>query len=139
MTGNNAKNMTIEEILVQHIKNVGLGVLVQDEDNLTELVTRAIKEAIYQPIRVPKQYGGWEEKDSLLIDTARPVARALLEKTMKAELEKILAEPENLKVIRDAMMLALPTILMASMRAGYSEMMQNASGEAMNMLRNLPR
>lgn len=107
----NAAKMTLEERLVQHIKSTGLGALIDDEDAITELTRRAIREALTQPTRTMADYGRVVEADSPAVKAAREVATAAATMIVAAEVARMEATPEFMKAVREALLLCLPKVI----------------------------
>ena len=107
----NEAKMTLEERVVQKIKSDTLMSLVGDEDAILELTRRAVREALYQPKRIPRSYGGFDEKDSMVVEAARDVAKAAVLKVAESEIERLVADPDFCKIVRDALAAALPDAL----------------------------
>ncbi len=113
----NERKMTLEEKLVQKIKGDSLMSLIGDEDAILELVKRAITEALYQPRRTMKQYGGYDEIDSPLVEATRKLA----ESACKIIAERIIKEIMSDKTIREEINKAIGVMLPAVIR-GYLDM-----------------
>lgn len=87
---NNSTSMSLEDRIVQEIKDQSLFKLVGDEDAIRNLVERAVKQAIFEPRTTG---AGYERRttDSIAIATAKEVAKkaaADLLASMCAELAK---------------------------------------------------
>jgi hypothetical protein len=124
--------MTLEERLVQHIKDTGLGVLINDEDAITELTRRAVHEALIQPRRVPRQFGGYEEKTSPLVDAARDIAQETVKRIMEAEIKRLMEDPETMKLVRSALAEAFPHAIQTAAQSFYQSVSQHAYIQATN-------
>lgn len=134
----NSAKMSLEERLVQHIKDVGLGALIDDEDAITELTRRAVDQALFQPIRVTDRYGRTEEtKDSLVVEAARGIARAALDKLVAEEVERVKADPQAMAAIRAAMAVALPDILSRHSAMLFSDAARSGANLAVEELRRI--
>ena len=110
MSSNQAK-MTLEERITQRIKDDTLMAVVGDEDAINELVKRALDEALFQPTRVAKQYGGWDHKDSPVIAASRAAAAKVAERMAEKLVDHLMASEEMRKAMLDHMMACLPAIL----------------------------
>jgi len=104
----NSPKMTLEEKLVQNLKEEKLYALLGDEDALLELVRRALHEALFQPTRIPRQYGGWDDKDSVVVAAARQMAKDGCAKLVDEMIAQILADPHIKTVIKEAIAVAMP-------------------------------
>jgi len=106
----NAAKMTLEEKLVQHIKDVGLGALITDEDAITELTRKAVESALLQPRRTKDGYQ-YNEKDSPVVESARAVADMALAKIFDERVAILFASPEALDCLNKAIAIAFPVAL----------------------------
>lgn len=135
----NAKAMTLEERLVQHIKETGLGVLITDEDAITELTRRAVREALLQPKREQDRYGNYsQQKDSPVVEAARVIAKTAIEKVTAAEVERIVADPETMAAIRTAIIAHLPLVMHMMGERLANQAAVDGANKAMAALRELP-
>lgn len=135
----NEAKMTLEERMVQTLKSDHLMKLVGDEDAITELVTRAIREALFQPKRVPRSYGGFDETDSIVVREARNVAQKAAEKVAAELCEELMKSDSFRDNVREAMVRCLPQIMFAAFDHNARNLAMTASNDALNMLRQLPR
>lgn len=128
----NAPKMTLEEKIVQNLKDEKLYALLGDEDAIAELVKRAIREALYQPARVlTGNYRGYEEKDSPVVAAAREAAQQLAAKHVAA----VLADPAVTKAMNEAIAAAIPDAIRAYASGQIGMFTQQTSLEAMNLVR----
>lgn len=104
----NSPQMSLEERLVQKLKDETFMSLIGDEDAITELVKRALKEALCQPIRVERQYGGYDLRDSIVVTAARAVANDLVRKHMETVLTDLSKDEGFNKMLHEAIAAALP-------------------------------
>jgi hypothetical protein len=125
MTSNSGKQ-TLEERLVETIKDTTLFNLVKDEDAITDLVTRAIKEALFQPKRISTGYGNHKEEDSPLVAATRKIAEDYAKQMVQKIVDQLLADPENIKKIRDAILILLPSAISGSLTYSLEQMKINA-------------
>lgn len=131
----NAQKMTLEEKLVQHIKEVGLGALIQDEDAITELTRRAVTEALIQPRKLPNPNGyGYKEDDSPVVEAARAIAKQAVERVLEKEIVKLMEDPKIMLQIREAFALMAPKILEQKMYDLYDRMAIRNSLEATRLI-----
>lgn len=127
----NEAKMTLEEKLVQTIKSDSLMALVGDEDAITDLVKRAIHEALYQPTRIPKSYGGFDEADSPVVEATRDITKRAVESCIN-DLVAELSQDDDFKTsIREAMVMILPSTLHTAITEGAR---QSANEEAHSVL-----
>lgn len=135
----NERKMTLEERIVQNIKSDTLMTLVGDEDAILELTRRAVSEALYQPKRVPKSYGGWEEKDSPVIDAARDVAKKAIEKIADAEIERLASDPVVIQQVRECLAAAFPGAMESRMYAFVDGAITRAKMDTINAVQDAIR
>ena len=104
----NSAAMTLEERVVQKIKDDTLMAVIGDEDAILELTKRALHEALFQPRRNPDQsYGSVRELDSPVVEAAREAARLLA----KGIASTLLAD-EDVKVkVGEAIAKAVPAAI----------------------------
>lgn len=136
MSESNAAKMTVEERLVQRLKDDTVLAAITDEDALTKLAERAIKEAFFQPRRVPdgSSWGrSYTEKDSPVVEAARSVA----EKMAKDAAERMLADPENQALLHDAIVKALPQVLTGLLTSLIQSNIQSQANTALMTLQNM--
>lgn len=108
----NEAKMTLEERIVQSLKNDSLMKLVADEDAVTELVKRAIQEALYQPRRVEQSYGRFEQKDSIVVAAARDMAEKAVRAHIDTMMATLMADKNFRKTVEDQMLRAIPGVMM---------------------------
>lgn len=108
----NEAKMTLEERIVQSLKNDSLMKLVADEDAVTELVKRAIQEALYQPRRVEQGYGRFEQKDSIVVAAARDMAEKVVRAHIDTMMTALMADKDFRKTVEDQMLRAIPGVMM---------------------------
>ncbi len=131
----NESKMTLEEHIVQTLKGDHLMKLVGDEDVITELVKRAINEALYQPQKVKSGAYGYETKDSPVVSAARKVVEDAA-KSVFQELvaELVLKEPFR-QQIKTAMIASIPHILMTTFRGVAEDQARFIAFEELNNLK----
>lgn len=132
----NAAKMTLEEKLVQHIKDVGLGALIDDEDAITELTRKAVQQALITPRK--ERVNDWSSRDvpAPAVQAAEAIAKRAIEKIVDEEVERLKADPGTMKAVREAMALMWPKVIHDKMNGFYDYAIQNAAIEAGNTLRN---
>lgn len=107
----NSKNMTLEEKLVQNIKETTLGSLIGDEDAITELTKRALTEALFANRIRKGSYGDQISEPSPVITAAQELATKVLEAVFEEEYKKLFDDPEIRSAIQNAIVSLLPSIL----------------------------
>jgi hypothetical protein len=134
----NSPKMTLEARLVQHMKTVGLGALIDDEDAITELAKRAVQEALFQPTRT-LDGGGWGrtvESDSPVVAAAREVAKAAMEKLVSGEIERMMADPKAKEAIRNAIAVSTLTAIQSTAENNLRAQVQLMQTDVLQVLRN---
>lgn len=112
----NSEQMTLEERVVQTLKDDTLMKLVGDEDAIAELVKRALYEALYQPKRIPKGYGGYEQRDSVVVAAARNAATEACAKAVPELVASMFEREEVKKALADAVAAAVPGLIHEGVR-----------------------
>lgn len=101
----NEAKMSLEEKIVQRLKDDTLMMAVGDEDMLTDLVKRAVHESLFQRKRIKE--GGYNGKsydeDSLVVQVAKEVIRPVCENVAKDMVTKVLESQEVKEAINEAM------------------------------------
>lgn len=115
---NNSQKMTLEEKLVQHIKEVGLGALITDEDAITELTRKAVEQALFQPRRIPNGSYHYTDKDAPVVEAARQIADVALAKIFEERIKALFDDPQSKKALDRAIANAFPKILMKAIQDG---------------------
>lgn len=136
MAGENAKRMTIEEHLVQTLKDDKLYALIGDEDAITELVKRSINEALFQPQRIPRNHGGFDQKDSLVVDAARKIASRVITEMTGQIVDGMMKNPETKKAIAEAICAHLPVAIERAACEMYENIARRGANQAIERLRN---
>lgn len=102
----NSVTMTLEQRIVQNLKDDTLMKLVGDEDAITELVNRAVREALFQKREVKEGYNTYTVS-SPVMDAAKKVAEAYAAKAVEA----LAADDELANAVRDAFLSSLPAAI----------------------------
>lgn len=121
--GSNSSQMTVEERITHRLKNTPFAELIGDEDAITELVTRVIREALIQPTRSVRQYGGYEEKDSIAIAAAKQAAKEAIGPMVETIKKELLENPD----IREAIFVAIAKSLPAAVTGAVTSMIHHVS------------
>ena len=124
----NEAKMTLEEKITQRIKDDTLMAVVGDEDAITDLVKRALDEALFQPIRIRKEYGGYDEYDSPVVAAARDAAKEVCGNITEHLTKHLLDNEEVRKAIIDHVVASLPNIIgeiMAGTLRSHAEITKN--------------
>lgn len=128
----NEAKMSLEEKIVQRLKDDTLMMAVGDEDMLTDLVKRAINEALFQRQKVKEQ--GWNgrtyEKDSLVVEVAKEVVRPVCESIAKGMVEKVLLDADVKAAINDAMPRLIFDAMKLNAEAVVNRLVEQSSWEA---------
>jgi hypothetical protein len=131
--------MSLEDKIVQSLKDETLFKLVGDEDAIATLVKRAIHEALYQPQRIQKQYGGWDDRDSIVVEAARSIAKTATVRVIEQITAEVLADVEIKKLMRNAIADNLPSVIEQSMANSFSIYRVSVSQESMRLLQEAIR
>lgn len=123
----NSAKMTVEEMLVQRLKEDSLASLVTNEDALTELAERAIKEALFAP------RGTYKDRPSPVVEAAAKIAEQVTQEVA----EELLANEEVRKLIKNAVLEQLPNAIMKYTHCAISTLMQNAELTARSQVNEL--
>lgn len=134
----NSTNMTLEEKIVQKLKDETLFQLIGDEDAITDLVGRAIREALFKDHVDRSGYNS--------VTTPSPVmaaARKVAEQAAKEMIEKevaLLLEDEKLRgALLQAFIAAIPSAMENVMRNSFRQIADTANIDAQNNLLNMLR
>ena len=65
------------------------------------------EEALYQPARLPRPYGGFDEKDSPVVDAARTIARETATRVVQEMISELAKNDEFRQVMVDYMVAVL--------------------------------
>lgn len=122
----NEARMTLEEKLVQRIKDDTLMAAVGDEDMLTDLVKRALHEALFQKRKVSDGYNRSHEEPSLVVQEATTIARDAIEKVSEGMFQKAI-ENEDVKA---AIEKAMPHMMMDAFRSAVDVRVHTAIAAA---------
>lgn len=122
----NAKGMTLEARIVQTLKDDHLMKLVGDEDAITDLVKRAITEALFQPRRISGGYGRIEETDSVAVSAARNIAEKAASKLAGDLITSVMEDAAFQERVKVAMLQAIPSVMMK----GFDDSIRNAAQQA---------
>ena len=139
MSTQNAKNMTLEEKLVQHIKKTKLMTLIDDEDSVAILVKRAITEALFQTTQVqePGWNGKWIESDSIVASLAKTLAKEACAVVIKEMLDEIMAREDVRDAIRNTLAAAFPVVIYSWTKTQMERFAEDILIEATNKLMNV--
>ncbi|HXJ61857.1 MAG TPA: hypothetical protein VNU68_34900 [Verrucomicrobiae bacterium] len=132
MSSTNSATMSLEERIVQRLKDDTLMSLIGDEDAMTELVRRAVKQALFDRRQIKEGYHT-REIASPAVAAAESTAVAMC-KTVMGEL---LADPKVKQTIRDAILDVLPQAMLTFLGNSMSSLLQMASENAVQRVRQL--
>lgn len=124
----NSPQMTLEERITQTIKSESLLAIVGDEDAINEMVIRAIDAAIIQPRTIEDNYYS-KKHDSPAVEAAREVAQRAAERVTEQMIEKIAADPEFVKLFKEALLTAMPHAMMNSFRSSVATTAEEISAK----------
>lgn len=128
----NSEKMTLEEKVVQQIKDTKVAELIVDEEALTELVCRAVKAAVFEPQTVmgKDNWGSPQPTkiEPLVIQEARNVVREQINKLADETIRGILEKPEVVAAVQEAITENMAAVLLKEMQnAAYSAMQNYAA------------
>lgn len=136
----NTVKMSLEERIVQTLKDDTIMKLVDDEDAVTDLVIRAIREALFQPKRVAGSYGSSTENDAPVVAAARSAAKTYAETVAKQCIDELIADPKNHTIIHNAIIDMLPSAISEYLRGQIGQLLDHskmlAHNEILTMKRN---
>lgn len=131
----NSENMTLEEKIVQNLKDDKLMALVGDEDAIMELVKRAIQESLFKDRKEPHPQMRYETiyKPSPVVEAAEGVAKQFADKAIGEIFEELLKSDEFKEIIRRAtpiaIMNAMNNYAKSSIEASFSQNLMKSSDE----------
>lgn len=128
---------TVEQKMIKAVKNTGLAALLEDEVAIKTLSERALQEALYQPVRIPKSYGGFEYKDSIVVEAARDIARTAVNTAATQMVQELIANPEVRTAIMDAIIKSLPAAIASMANMVVSHVVTEASNDAVSKVVNI--
>jgi hypothetical protein len=127
----NSQTMTVEERLVQKLKGEALLTLVEDEDALTELARRAVNLALFEKRWTPGDTWNRKELPSPAVAAAQAVAEKAAEAVVQAEIDRLKEDPKFQKSVREALALAMPTVIDRIAMQGIGRLINDAQMQAM--------
>jgi hypothetical protein len=132
----NEKSMTLEEKLVQHIKDDKLIMLLGDEDAITQLTERAVREALFQQRRVAtgRYNGDYTMADSPVVEAARTIAAAAIQRITDQMVKELLENAKITLMVRDAFIAQLPIALQQATNQFVMDARAKSAVDAIQML-----
>lgn len=103
----NSQRMTLEERIVQTLKDDKLMALVGDEDAIRELVVRALREALFEERTVRDGAYNTRREPSAVQKAAREAAEKLATEAAQKMIAEIMAD----QAVRAAIMEVLPSVI----------------------------
>jgi hypothetical protein len=129
----NSAKMSFEDKIVETIKNEKIFAMVGDEDALFQLVDKAIRKALFEPVvKSTDGYGRKNTEPSPIEQAAVKYAKILCRKRMSVMFEEILKDEEVKKQINEAIAITLPAELKSIMGRALSDHIDCAAMEARN-------
>jgi hypothetical protein len=119
-------NISVEDRLSEMIKKSEVGAFLGEED-LLELSKRVIQRAVFEPRKVARSYGGFDEGNPILVDLVLEAFKPEVTKYAQEWVEKLKTTEEFKELLSNAMAHALPTALLMVMREFIT-----SSGELMS-------
>ena len=98
---------------------------------MQELAERVLREAVFQPCRVLKSYGGYDEKDSPAIEAARKGAQEAAFRIAAEVTSKLMDDSDFRKTVTDHLVAALPLVL----KGWWNDALENNAMETAEKLR----
>jgi hypothetical protein len=133
----NSENMTVEERLALKIKGSPIGELF-DDDDLAAVCKRAIETAFFKDRVTPRQYGGADRLEPVLIEEARKIFRDVMREKIEAVAMELAATPEFRTAMAVAAAAELPALLMVgSQRAANEAAIQHSAATLAMVQENL--
>ncbi len=129
----NSSKMSLEEKLVQIIKTNHLSSLIDDEDAMTDLVRRAVSEALFKEVVVRDEYNRKTTSESLVVQAARTHAEALVKKVTI----ELFDNDESHKLIRNLVIDMLPRAIEVYFSNSMSSLMQSFVANSISQLQSL--
>jgi hypothetical protein len=129
----NAPAMTLEQRIVQNLKDDTLMKLVGDEDAMTELVKRAVHEALFKSRTVRDGSYSTKEVDTPVVEAARATAARLAQ----AAVDEVLSSPENRRRVLDAIVDLLPAAITGYLSGAVGSLVNTASNDAIRRVMEL--
>lgn len=121
MSQSNQRHMSLQEKIVQTLKDDTLGKLITDEDAILELVNIAIKEALFlKPM--PTSYGRYEgDQDSYVVKESKKYIAEHLSKRIQETVENLFDKEVNRVALRNLVIDILPTAIMTHLSRSLNE------------------
>ncbi len=127
----NAAKQSLEEKIVQNLKEEKIYALLGDEDALTDLVKRAIHEALFQPTYQNDSYGRvTTTKDSIVVAAAKEVAQRAATKIVQDMVAEIMANEQIKAAVNLAIAQSIPAAISGSLNTALSIYQQNTVADA---------
>ena len=113
-----SNTMSVEQKIVQKLKDETIYQLIGDEDAIEALVGRAIKEALLQERRVLDGYSA-RTVDSPIVAAARDVATQAMKILIQREVDAVVADPVAIGMLHKAFVDQIPIIMSEIVRGTY--------------------
>ena len=138
--GSNSANMTLEDKLVQVIKEDKLAALIDDEDSVNDLVKRALNEALFneRTETVPNPNGWGQAKiittPSLVVQAAREVTDEAVNEVAKAMLDEIMRNEEIVAILREVLPKLLLQAILGQVQNSVAQLSEIDSNELLDKM-----
>ncbi len=131
----NSQNMTLDQLVVQKIKNESLFALVGDEDFLAKLTKRAIDEALFSKGHAITLDG----KAPLppVVDLAKEHIRRVLDDKVQIWVKEFMDRPDIDNLIRQVILAAFADTIFEATKNGLTGYFYNLSSQNQPLLSNL--
>ena len=130
----NSQKMTLEERIVQSLKDDTLMKLVGDEDAITELVRRALVESLFKDREVIGPHSWNTQK---LSSPAVAAASSAAEKICNKIVDDLLSDPEIYKTLKNAMIDMLPKAIEYRLHRMVDSIVDKANADSVATIRQL--
>lgn len=138
MTSNAAK-MSLEEKIVQKLKDETLFQMIGDEDSILELAKRALREALFQPTKVTEGSGynaRTVSKPSVVMQVAEDVAREAVQKAAREHIDALMKREDVQKLLREVTPSILVAVVAGNIQDSFTAYSMNAKHEAVEQVRD---
>lgn len=120
MTQSNSENMTLTDIIVQHLKENKLSLLIPNEDKLNEVAQKAISLVLFGRDR----YGA--DVDQSIYKTTQEILRDPIKRLIEDKVTLLLSDPKVNNAIDEAILNMIPKILADILQNNlYTKIQQN--------------
>ncbi len=131
MSGSNSQKMSLEDKIVQRLKDKDLYELVGDEESINELVKRAIQEALFKPVVVSiGLYSQTQTKPSVSVSAAIEVAEKAAQNVVESLVDDLAKNPEFKSAVMAVFAASLPEFLLSRWDHVFKSMFSHEMGSS---------